>query len=89
MCAKNYALSRQFLIGFNQHALWLHSQYIKELNKMFLNSWMLWTYYLKSAKKNVLQLHVSTVPFPTSHWLWINHNFIYIHVFLQRCKQAN
>ena len=56
---------------------------------MFLNSWMLRTcYYLNSAKKG-LQLHVSTVPFPIIHWLWINHKFIYNHVFLQRCKQVN
>jgi hypothetical protein len=27
--------------------------------------------------------------FPSSHWLWINHKFIYNHVFLQSCKQVN
>lgn len=91
MCVKNYALARQFLMDFNQHPLWLHSQYIKNWNKMFLNSWMLRTYYcLNSAKrKKVLQLHVSTVPFPIIHRLWINKKFIYNHVFLQRRKQVN
>lgn len=43
----------------------------------------------KQCKNKVLQPHVHTLAFPISHWLWINHKFIYSHVFLQSCKQVN
>jgi hypothetical protein len=43
----------------------------------------------KQCKKKVLQLHLCILAFPISHWLWINHKFIYNHIFLQSCKQVN